>query len=98
MSIQTRYMNLPKNELNPISKLEMSSTDLYIQFNKSKMIVDNLAFIYYGNSEYDYLIKLANPEYVYDEDFEDSVIIRIPFPLDSALFRYEAALSDYFKL
>ena len=98
MSVKSRYTNLPINELNPISKIEISSTDLYIQFNKSKMVIDNLAFIYYNNSEYDYLIKLANPEYIYDEDFEDGTIIRIPYPLDSAISRYETSLANYFKL
>lgn len=80
----------------PFIKIDIENTDLYIQFNKSRMRLDNLSYRYYGDPNYAWLLMLANPQYGSMEfDIPDNVVFRIPYPLQSAIQRYETKVQDY---
>ena len=74
----------------PFIKISKSSDDLYLTFDKSKMRFDNLSYKYYGDPDYGWLILQANPHLGgYEYSIKDGVQLRIPYPLSSALNRYE---------
>lgn len=74
----------------PFVEIPVSSSDVFITFDKSRMRMDSLSFKYYGDADYGWLILQANPaisgfEYL----IPDGTPLRIPYPLMSALHRYE---------
>ena len=82
----------------PYIEITEYDTDLTITFDKTKMRLDNLSYKYYSSSDYAWLIMLANPslgslEYL----IPDGSQMRIPYPLDTALSRYETAVDEYLK-
>ena len=79
-----------KIRLIPNLKIEKDGGDLYIKYDKSKMRLDSLSYKYYGDPNYGWLIMLANPK-LGSMEFEipDASIMRIPYPLSSAITRYE---------
>ena len=63
---------------------------IYIFFRKTGFQNKNQ---YYNNPYYGVLILMANPSLATIEfDIEDGKTIRIPYPLESALERYNSAL------
>lgn len=79
----------------PSIKIGFASTDLYIQFDKSRNRLDNLSYKYYGDANYGWLLMLANPQYGSIEfEIPDNVVFRIPYPLTDALNRYERKIND----
>ena len=84
-----------KSTLFPNIKIIEQSTDLYIVFNKNTMRFDNLSYKYYGDPDYAWLILMANPQYGSMEySIEDGVTLRIPYPLQTAINRYESAIQN----
>lgn len=80
----------------PLIDIPVYDTDLYVTYDKSTMRMDNLSYKYYGDSNYAWLILLANPsvgslEYL----IPDGTKIRIPYPLDIAISRYETNVTAY---
>lgn len=80
----------------PFIELVRYDTDLIITYDKATMRLDNLSYKYYSDPNFAWLIMLANPhlgslEYL----FEDGVKMRIPYPLDTALSRYESKVTEY---
>lgn len=80
----------------PFLEIPKYDTDLYVTYDKSTMRMDNLSYKYYGSSDYAWLIMSANPslgslEYL----IEDGKTVRIPYPLDTAISRYEAKVTNY---
>ena len=74
----------------PFIKIPYESTDLLVKFNKSKMRMDTLSYKYYGDANYGWLLLMTNPHLGSMEfDIPDGVTFRIPYPLSSALLRYE---------
>lgn len=81
----------------PSIKIKESATDLYITYNKNKMRLDNLSYKYYGDSNYAWLILLSNPQYNCMEfELPDGITLRIPYPLQDALSRYNYEVMKYF--
>jgi hypothetical protein len=79
----------------PKIDIEVNSGDKYVIFDKSTMRMDNLSFKYYNDPNYGWLILMANPQYSSMEfSIPDGVRLRIPYPLSSALGRYEAKVMD----
>lgn len=74
----------------PFVEIEKSSTDLYIEFDKSRMRLDALSYKYYGDADYAWLLMSANP-HLGSMEFEipDKAVFRIPYPLTTAITRYE---------
>ncbi len=82
----------------PFIKIEKQNTDLYIEFNKSRMRLDTLSYKYYGDANYGWLLMLANPQFGSMEfEIPDKVLFRIPYPLTSAVLRYEQEVKKYFS-
>lgn len=93
-----RFRNNGNFRVVPFIKLPRYDTDLFITFNKSTMRLDNLSYKYYSSPDFAWLILLANPhlgslEYM----IEDGVKMRIPYPLDTALSRYESEVNNYLE-
>jgi hypothetical protein len=93
-----RYINISKEPLIDFIKIPVLPTDEYIQYKVGVTVFDNLSFEYYGNSEYSYLIKNANPQKIFEFDFENGDIIRIPLPLQSAIDRYNISKNKLYTL
>ena len=73
-------------------KVAVNDSDLYIAFDKTKMRFDMLSYKYYGDPDYAWLILQANPHLGgYEYSIRHGEILRIPYPLSSALNRYEMA-------
>lgn len=80
----------------PFIGIDESSTDKYVKFNKSRMRMDALSYKYYGDANYGWLILQANPKYGSMEfSIPDGVTLRIPYPLETALARYENGIEKY---
>ena len=79
----------------PSIRIDTYNTDLYIIFDKNRMRLDSLSYKYYGDANYAWLLMMANPQYGSMEfDIPDKVMFRIPYPLDSALLRYEMKVKE----
>lgn len=79
----------------PFVKIADADTDLRITYNKSRMRLDTLSYKYYGDPDYGWLLMTANPKYGYYEYLiPDGADFRIPYPLSSAILRYEAAVKS----
>lgn len=79
----------------PFTKIRNESTDLYITFDKSRMRLDSLSYKYYGDANYGWLLMMANPQFGSMEfDIPDKVLFRIPYPLTTALIRYEDSVKE----
>ena len=74
----------------PFVKISESRTDVYIVFDKNTMRFDNLSYKYYSDPDYAWLILQANPQYGgFEFSIPNGSTLRIPYPLDDALLRYE---------
>lgn len=86
------------SDLVPNLKISIESTDLTVTYDKDKMRMDNLSYKYYGDPNFGWLILLANPRYGSMEfEIENGVELRIPYPLQSALNRYESCVNQLLK-
>lgn len=82
----------------PFIEIPKYNTDLYITFDKATMRLDNLSYKYYSSPDYAWLIMLANPELgSLEYQIEDGVTMRIPYPLDIALMRYDTGVTNYLQ-
>lgn len=80
----------------PFLKIKEHSTDIMLYFSKNTMRLDSLSYKYYGDSNYAWLILNANPELPpYEYLIEDGSLLRIPYPLSSAIERYEQSVMKY---
>ena len=79
----------------PFIKIANASSDLIITFDKSKMRMDTLSYKYYGDANYGWLLMMANPQYGSMEfEIPDKVLFRIPYPLQTAIARYEEEVKN----
>jgi len=79
----------------PFIKIPKQSTDILIEY-KNKTRLDIVSNTYYGVPYYSWLILQANPEYGGLEfDIPEGAVIRVPFPLITALQNYQQALDNY---
>ena len=95
-----RYNNLMEDgqvyERVPFAEIPEIDTDKIVIFNKSKMRMDMLSYKYYGDPNYGWLILQANPEYSgFEFSIPDGVELRIPYPLDTAVSRYESSVNRW---
>ncbi len=93
MEYYDRYQSFRENgqvKIIPYIKLNEGNEDVIIVYDKSKMRMDNLSYKYYGDSNYAWLIMMANAKYGSMEfEIPDGVYLRIPYPLATAINRYE---------
>lgn len=73
--------------------LTPKKTDYFEEYIKGKTRLDLLSYDYYGDSGYDWLILMANPEL---PDLEylipNGSLIRIPYPLNLTLEDYNSQI------
>ncbi len=80
----------------PFLRIKEEGTDLYVTYDKYSMRMDSLSYKYYGDPNFGWLILQANPSLPpYEFAIDNGVTLRIPYPLDSAVRRYEASIADY---
>lgn len=80
----------------PFIEIDKYTTDKYVVFDKKSMRMDTLSYKYYGDANYGWLILQANPKYGSMEfSIPDGVSLRIPYPLETAITRYENGIKDY---
>lgn len=80
----------------PFVEIPVNATDLFIRYDKSKMRLDSLSYKYFGDPNFGWLILQSNPEYgPYEFLFEDQILLRIPYPFDSAINRYESSANKW---
>jgi len=86
-------------EILPYLKIDKRNTDMYEQYILGDTRLDLLSYKYYADSNYDWLILLANPDLANMEfEIEDGNILRIPYPLEVALNSFENKLNRYKNL
>ena len=74
----------------PAVSLTKKSTDFFETYNRGKSRLDLISYDYYKDANYDWLILMANPEYgALEFEIPDASVMRIPYPLNSAITRYE---------
>lgn len=79
--------------------IEEVDTDKKVKYRVGKTRLDDLSDRYYNNPYSGYLIVMANPGLGSLEfKFTDDTLIRIPFPYESALARYQAAVKRHKEL
>jgi hypothetical protein len=93
-----RYSKVSKEgqvfERVPFAKIPITECDVYVTFDKSKMRMDMLSYKYYGDPNYGWLILQANPQYKgFEFSIPNGVELRIPYPLENAIGRYESSLN-----
>jgi hypothetical protein len=80
----------------PFIKISKSSSDINLIYNRRTMRCDTLSYKYYGDPNYAWLILQANPQYKgYEFSIPDGASFRIPYPLDSAIQRYESGITRW---
>lgn len=92
----SKFKDDGKNQIIPFIKIESSSTDITVIFQKDSMRMDTLSYKYYGDANYGWLIMLANPKFgSLEYSIPDNAVLRIPYPLSTAISRYENAVDKY---
>lgn len=82
----------------PFIPIEKKNTDLYEIYEPGKTRLDLLSYQYYDDPNYDWLIMQANPEYGSLEfRIPQGARLRIPFPLNSTLSKYNEDIDTYEK-
>jgi len=83
----------------PFIEIPVKSTDFYTFYKAGTTRLDILSYQYYGDPNYDWLIMQANPELGSLEfKIPDGIRLRIPYPLDVTISRYNDDIDVYDKL
>ena len=78
----------------PFIKIPFASSDKIVTYVKKRMRLDMLSYKYYGDANYGWLILQANPSLgTMEFEIPDGASLRIPYPLNDALTRYEKSIS-----
>ena len=94
-----RYKNLNmdgKVSNMPPVKITERSTDYYVPYKRGVSRLDLISYDYYGDANYDWIILIANQD-VADMEFDipDNYLIRVPYPLETALKEYNDRIEAY---
>lgn len=100
------YINRYKNFINeneikmiPHLKIREAATDKVVVFERGHTRMDILSQTYYGSPFFGFLIRLANPQYQGMEfDIPNGSLVRIPFPLSSAIELYNEEVKRYIEI
>lgn len=80
----------------PFIEIPVRSTDYYMKYKKGKDRLDIVSYNYYGDSNYDWLILQANPQYgAIEFEIPDDVTLRIPYPLNLVIEKYNEDIAYY---
>lgn len=98
-STYNRYSLLRNNDgttdTMPFVDLPVNASDKYEYWNSEFSRLDKISYKYYGDATWDWIILLANNQYVSEFDFPDNYLLKIPFPLMKAKADFEAAIMAY---
>lgn len=83
----------------PFVKITPKSTDFFEEYHRGYTRLDLVSYDYYGDSGYDWLILMANPD-LGNLEFEipDGAILRIPYPLNITLENYNDQIERFYTL
>jgi hypothetical protein len=88
-----------RTELLPFTTIDRNRTDRYETYRSGITRMDLVSFKYYGDPSWDWLIMMANPDVAGIEfDIPDGTLLRIPYPLESAVRSFENRLERYESL
>lgn len=88
-----------RSNLVPFVAVPKQATDYYIYYEKGKSRLDKISYDYYGNPNYGWIILQANPNLDGLEfNIEDKTLIRVPYPLDTALTMFQSNVKVYQEL
>lgn len=76
----------------PFVNIPLNPSDKYENWIEGSSRLDKLSYKYYGNPTYDWLIELANPQFLNQWEFQENFVCRIPFPLNTAISYFESGL------
>ena len=94
----SRFRGENSSHIMPNVEIAPSSTDITVVFKKDTMRMDTLSYKYYNDANYGWLIMMANPSYgSLEYSIPDGVVLRIPYPLNTAINRYENAINNYIE-
>lgn len=96
MAYISRYQQFIKdNNLTtlPFIEIQSNDNDKFVNYKKNETRFDRLANRYYNDPTLGWLIMMGNPTRSIEFDFEDGDVIRIPFPVESALQFYFEVLT-----
>lgn len=80
----------------PFIRIPVGDTDRYVVFDSFTMRMDTLSYKYYGDPNYAWLILNANPDVSsYEYQIPNGTRLRIPYPLDTAITRYESGIKTW---
>lgn len=80
----------------PFIPIPVKDTDYYEVYEKGKTRLDILSYNYYKDPDYAWLIMQANPQYgSLEYMIPDKAQIRIPYPLNITLSRYDSDIENY---
>lgn len=100
--LYNRYNKFTNNgtiDLVPFITIDKMPTDYYIYYKVGKTRLDVLSYEYYNDANFGWLIMQANPKYGSLEfKIPDNSLLRIPYPLDSALINYNKNIEKYKQL
>ena len=83
----------------PHVEIPKIDSDYYEVYERGKTRLDNLSYKYYKDTNYDWLIMLANPEYGSMEfNIPYGSQIRNPYPLQGVIQYYNNAIDNYNRL
>ena len=94
-----RYAKFRKdNEVKPLPGITIpfSNSDKFVVYKQSDSRLDKFSNSYYLNPFGGWLIMLANPQYGGLEfNIPDMTVIRIPYPYENAINRYNTEIINY---
>ena len=91
-----RYRVNGKVLLPCVMKVEPKPTDYFEKYVAGQSRLDRISYSYYGDSNYDWLILMANPELDGLEfKIPDGYEIRIPYPLNLTLENLNNLIDRY---
>ena len=94
----SRFRGENSSHIMPNVEITPSSTDITVIFKKDTMRMDTLSYKYYNDANYGWLIMMANPSYgSLEYSIPDGVVLRIPYPLNTAINRYENVINNYIE-
>lgn len=97
-----RYKNfVNNNEMKLVPQIEIPkmTTDKVVVFERGKTRFDILSQTYYGSPFFGFLIRSSNTQYQGLEfDIPNGSLIRIPFPLNSAIELYNEAIRKHIDI
>lgn len=91
-----RYRVNGKVLLPAVLKVEPKATDYFEKYVAGQSRLDRISYNYYGDSNYDWLILMANPELDGLEfKIPDGYELRIPYPLNLTLENLNNLIDRY---